>query len=107
MTSSTAIVHRFGEFEFHPRLRELRRGTETIRLQDQPYHVLALMLERTGDVITALNGEAISDPNTFRNKIAGTPPGGEITLNVRRDGREQQVRATLGEFTPEAERPRE
>lgn len=62
---------------------------------------------RTGDVITALNGEAISDPNTFRNKIAGTPPGGEITLNVRRDGREQQVRATLGEFTPEAERPRE
>ena len=62
---------------------------------------------RSGDVITALNGEAINDPNTFRNKIAATPPGGEITLNVRRDGREQQVRATLGEFTPEAERPRE
>ena len=62
---------------------------------------------REGDVITALNGEAINDPNTFRNKIASTPPGGEITLNVRRDGKEQQVRATLGEFTPEAERPRE
>ena len=62
---------------------------------------------RSGDVITALNGEAINDPNTFRNKIAATPPGGEITLNVRRDGREQQVRATLGEFTPGAERPRE
>mgnify|MGYP003289653039 CR=1 FL=1 len=61
---------------------------------------------RTGDVITALNGEAVSDPNTFRNKIASTPPGSEITLNVRREGREQ-VRATLGEFTPEAERPRE
>src|SRR6185503_228804 len=53
---------------------------------------------RTGDVITALNGEAVSDPNTFRNKIASTAPGSEITLNVRRDGREQQVRATLGEF---------
>ena len=62
---------------------------------------------RTGDVITALNGEAVSDPNTFRNKIASTAPGSEITLNVRRDGREQQVRATLGEFTPQAERPRE
>ena len=62
---------------------------------------------RTGDVITALNGEAINDPNTFRNKIASTPPGSEITLNLRRDGREQQVRATLGEFTPEAERTRE
>ena len=62
---------------------------------------------RVGDVISALNGEAINDPNTFRNKIASTPPGSEITLNVRRDGREQQVRATLGEFTPEAERSRE
>jgi S1-C subfamily serine protease len=58
-------------------------------------------------VITALNGEQINDPNTFRNKIASTPPGSEITLNVRRDGREQQVRATLGEFTPPAERPRD
>ena len=62
---------------------------------------------RVGDVITALNGEAINEPNTFRNKIASTPPGSEITLTVRRDGREQQVRATLGEFTPQAERPRE
>ena len=62
---------------------------------------------RAGDVITALNGEAVSDPNTFRNKIASTSPGSEITLNVRRDGREQQVRATLGEFTPGAEQPRE
>lgn len=48
---------------------------------------------RAGDVITALNGEAVTDPNTFRNKIASTPPGSEITLNVRREGREQQVRA--------------
>lgn len=62
---------------------------------------------RSGDVITALNGEAVNDPNTFRNRIASTQPGSEITLNVRRDGREQQVRATLGEFTAEAERPRE
>ena len=61
---------------------------------------------RRGDVITALNGEAVSEPNTFRNKIAATPPGGEVTLTVKRDGREQQVRATLGEFTPQAERAR-
>lgn len=62
---------------------------------------------RAGDVITALNGEQVSEPNTFRNKIASTPPGTEITLTVKRDGREQQVRATLGEFTPPAERARE
>jgi Do/DeqQ family serine protease len=62
---------------------------------------------RAGDVITALNGEQINDPNTFRNKIASTPPGSEITLTVKRDGREQQVRATLGELTPQAETQRE
>jgi len=62
---------------------------------------------RQGDVITALNGTAISEPNTFRNQIAGTQPGSEVTLTVRRGGNEQQVRATLGEFTAQADRPRE
>jgi S1-C subfamily serine protease len=62
---------------------------------------------RTGDVITSLNGTQISEPNTFRNMIAGIAPGSEVTLTVRRDGQEQQVRATLGEFTPQAERARD
>ncbi|HKR13866.1 MAG TPA: Do family serine endopeptidase [Pyrinomonadaceae bacterium] len=58
---------------------------------------------RPGDVITSLNGQAVNDPNTFRNQIAGTPPGSEVTLTIKRSGQEQQVRATLGEFTPQAE----
>jgi Do/DeqQ family serine protease len=62
---------------------------------------------RRGDVITALNGQAVTDPNSFRNAIASTPPGSEITLTVKRDGSERQVRATLGEFTPQAERPKD
>ncbi|HEU4766588.1 MAG TPA: Do family serine endopeptidase [Pyrinomonadaceae bacterium] len=62
---------------------------------------------RQGDVITALNGTAINEPNTFRNQIAGTPPGSEVTLTVRRGGSEQQVRATLGEFTPQAAQRRD
>lgn len=62
---------------------------------------------KQGDVITALNGQAVADPNSFRNAIASTPPGSEVTLTVRRGGSEQQVRATLGEFHPEAERPRD
>ena len=57
-----------------------------------------------GDVITALNGTAVTDPNSFRNVIAGTPPGTEITLTVRRDRAETQVRATLGEFVPQTQR---
>lgn len=62
---------------------------------------------RRGDVITALNGTEVNDPNSFRNAIASTAPGSEVTLTVRRDGAERQVRATLGEFTPQAERARE
>jgi Do/DeqQ family serine protease len=62
---------------------------------------------RRGDIITALNGEAVTDSNTFRNKIASTPPGSEVTLTIKRGGNEQQVRASLGEFTPPTGRPQE
>ena len=34
------------------RLREVRRGSEAVRLQEQPFQLLALMLERPGDVVT-------------------------------------------------------
>lgn len=61
---------------------------------------------RKGDVITKVNGAEVSDPNPFRMQIASTPPGTEVTLTLVRDGREQQVRATLGEFTPQPEQPR-
>lgn len=57
-----------------------------------------------GDVILALNGNAVSEPNTFRNDIAGTPPGRTVTLRIWRGGNEQELRATLGEFVP-TERP--
>jgi Do/DeqQ family serine protease len=62
---------------------------------------------RKGDVITGLNGTAINDPNTFRNLVAGAAPGTEVTLTIKRGGKEQQVRATLGEFTPQTQQQRD
>jgi Do/DeqQ family serine protease len=59
---------------------------------------------KQGDVITAVNGTAVNDVNGLRNRIASTAPGTEVTLTVVRDGREQQMRATLGEFTQTAAR---
>jgi serine protease Do len=53
---------------------------------------------KQGDVITALNGAAVNDSNDLRNRVAGTQPGADVTLSVLRDGREQQVRARLGEL---------
>jgi Do/DeqQ family serine protease len=72
-------------------------------LQVQPGSAADRAGLRKGDIITALNGAQISDPNTFRNQVAGTPPGTEVTLTIKRGGKEQQIRATLGEFTPQAE----
>lgn len=56
---------------------------------------------KRSDVITAINGEKIEDSNVLRNKIAVTEPGSEITLTILRDGKEQEVKATLDELTAE------
>lgn len=61
---------------------------------------------KQGDVILALNGNAVSDPNSFRNNIAGTTPGQTVTLRIWREGNEQELRPTLGEFTAEGRRGR-
>ncbi|MDQ3816696.1 MAG: Do family serine endopeptidase, partial [Acidobacteriota bacterium] len=57
---------------------------------------------KRGDVITAIDGAPVTDTNSFRNRVASTQPGTQVTLNVLRDNREQQLRATLGEFVPES-----
>src|SRR5207342_391955 len=48
----TPSLVRFGEFEIGLRMRELKKGSTSVRLQDQPFHILSMMLERPGDVVT-------------------------------------------------------
>jgi TolB-like protein/lipoprotein NlpI len=43
---------RFGSFELDRRSRELRTGASCVRLQEQPFEILCLMLERPGHVVT-------------------------------------------------------
>ena len=62
---------------------------------------------KKGDVITALNGAEINEPNVFRNLVASTAPGTNVTLTIRRNGGEQQVHARLGELVPAADRDTE
>ena len=45
-------VKRFGTFEVDLRAHELRKGGIRIRLQDQPFEILAVMLDRPGEVVT-------------------------------------------------------
>src|SRR5215467_8770243 len=46
-----ARVFRFGDFELHVRSAELRRAGEQVRLQEQPYRVLLMLLEHPGEVV--------------------------------------------------------
>ena len=48
----TSSVRRFGIFEVDLRARELRKRGVRIRLQDQPFEILALMLDHPGEVVT-------------------------------------------------------
>jgi S1-C subfamily serine protease len=53
-----------------------------------------------GDVIVAFNGKPIDDGNTLRNQVASTAPGTKVNLTLIRDGREQQLAVTVGEYQP-------
>jgi TolB-like protein/DNA-binding winged helix-turn-helix (wHTH) protein/Flp pilus assembly protein TadD len=43
---------RFGDFEVDLRTGDLRKHGHRIRLQEKPYQILSLLLERAGDVVT-------------------------------------------------------
>ena len=52
MSSSPGRIARFGVFELNPRTGELRKRGARVRLQDQPFQVLSMLVERAGDLVT-------------------------------------------------------
>ena len=52
---------------------------------------------KRGDVILSYQGRPVIDTNSFRNEIAATKPGSTITLQVMRDGKTSEMKATLEE----------
>jgi serine protease Do len=52
---------------------------------------------RPGDIVTKLNGNTIDNVTELRNDIAVQAPGSEVTLNVFRDGKQQDVKVKLGD----------
>jgi DNA-binding winged helix-turn-helix (wHTH) protein len=51
-TNSMSRIVRFSTFEVDLQTGELRQRGQKIRLQEQPFQVLAALLERPGDVVT-------------------------------------------------------
>ncbi len=92
MESTDARTLRFGSFELDVRMRELRTGSTRVRLQEQPFEILRLMLERPGDVVTR---------EQLRQRLwpAGTYVDFEHSLNAA----VKRLRAALGD---DADNPR-
>jgi serine protease Do len=53
---------------------------------------------RQGDIITAVNGEAVKDSNTLRNVVAQMLPGTDTKVTLLRGGREETVTVRLAEL---------
>lgn len=51
-SASPAQIVRFGVFELNVRSGELRKAGTRISIQEQPLQVLALLLERPGELVT-------------------------------------------------------
>jgi TolB-like protein/Tfp pilus assembly protein PilF len=88
----TTETRRFGPFQLDMRSRELRTGKTRMRLQDQPFEILRMMLERPGHVVTR---------EELRSRLwpSGTFVDFEHSLNAA----VKRLRAALGD---EAENPR-
>lgn len=61
-------------------------------LEDSPAAKAGL---KDGDVVTAINGEAVEGTLQFRRMIREIPAGRSVQLTVWRDGRSQNINATL------------
>ena len=53
---------------------------------------------KPGDIIIAINGDAVNDANQLRMKIGMMAPNSTATLRVMRNGLQHDVPVTLGEF---------
>src|SRR6187200_3741748 len=85
-------VLRFTSFELDCRSRELCEGARRVRLQDQPFEILRLMLERPGDVITR---------DELRHRL--WPEGTFVDFEHSLNAAIKRLRAALGD---DADRPR-
>ncbi len=49
-----------------------------------------------GDIVTAVNGQAVTEPGQLMSRIARVGPGKAASLTILRDGSEQKISVTLG-----------
>lgn len=83
--------------------------------QDEPYGVVISGVEENsaaqkagieaGDIITALNGETITDAKDFSRQIAETVPGSSINLSIWRNRQQRQAKLQVMKMPEEKNAP--
>jgi serine protease Do len=53
---------------------------------------------KRGDLIVGLAGKKVQDSTTLRNMVSQSAPGTKVDFKILREGKEQTVAATLGEY---------
>lgn len=91
-SAGTEGLLRFGSFELDVRSRELRTGQTCVRLQEQPFEILRVMLEHPGDVVTR---------EELRQRL--WPEGTFVDFDHSLNAAVKRLRAALGD---DADNPR-
>ncbi len=52
---------------------------------------------QAGDVITSVDGRAVSDSDSLRRRLSATGPGEDVSIGLTRAGRELELTATMSE----------
>ena len=77
-----------------------------IRGGDQKVKFQGINVDAGGDVITAVNGEKLVGETDLPRIISLLDPGETVTLDIIRDGSEEEVEVTLGERPESATTPK-
>jgi len=56
---------------------------------------------KVGDIIVAIDGEKVREVRELQFRVMKTPPGTEVTLTIIRGGKEQTIKAKVGEMPEE------
>ena len=73
------------------------KGTYGVLIRGVLHNSPATSELQPGDIVTKLNGGTIDNVTELRNDIAMQAPGSEVTLNVFRDGKSEDVKVKLGD----------
>ncbi|MGO9807226.1 MAG: Do family serine endopeptidase [Rhodomicrobium sp.] len=82
----------------------IKAGEGALITEPQPDSPAVKAGLKSGDVITAVDNENITDARGLARKIAGIAPGTDVTLAIDRDGKPENVAVKIGRMKQQIQR---